>query len=420
MITPRWIFGTHPSEAELAAKETTTSMISDWWREFNTQQEKLEGVFSGQIEWDLQGWMNTQLHAIHPSLMWEFGPAVHGPGHRLVITPESEVHLRPLVNKILIEAPVLDNWEFYPYRLTESAEVAEQSVQARTETSMESIWVKVSILPSHHFGLAFHSPDFAAEDDQLAFNTVFVAVESLLGEETLDKWIGPITVHPVKSARAKSALQKSLKRKDGSGPVAGAVHIHELNALITDLIVETESSLPDTPVREAIEDADWHMYNLDPPPARDDYSRRYDLISSVTMMPAMWESAHGPGYFYSERYSKLGEIFCYVKIDDVDAFEDCEVDERSDLEEALNEELVSAEIGCCMGSGTGLRYAYIDLAIEDMDSAVPIIRKVLQAAAVPTRSWIHFYDSHWSTEWIGVYETSPAPLVEEADLKTDD
>jgi len=40
--------------------------------------------------------------------MWEFGPAVNKEGHRLVITPESAHHLRPLVNRIGQE--ILDKW----------------------------------------------------------------------------------------------------------------------------------------------------------------------------------------------------------------------------------------------------------------------------------------------------------------------
>ena len=44
--------------------------------------------------------MEDTLQAIHPSLMWEYGNAVRGPGHRLVITPESRRFLRPMVRTI--------------------------------------------------------------------------------------------------------------------------------------------------------------------------------------------------------------------------------------------------------------------------------------------------------------------------------
>jgi hypothetical protein len=67
--------------------------------------------------------MVDTLQAIHPSLMWEYGSAMRQPGHRLVITPESRRFLRPMVRTILERAPKIAGWEFYPYRLAETAEL---------------------------------------------------------------------------------------------------------------------------------------------------------------------------------------------------------------------------------------------------------------------------------------------------------
>ena len=91
--------------------------IDAWWAAFQAKAADLDALFSRQAEWDLPGWMQENLQPIHPHLMWEFGPAVEGPGHRLVITPESRRHLRPLVAEMLRRAPPLDGWEFYAYRL---------------------------------------------------------------------------------------------------------------------------------------------------------------------------------------------------------------------------------------------------------------------------------------------------------------
>jgi hypothetical protein len=55
--------------------------IDAWWTTFaaNTQRE----------EWDLPAWMERHLQAIHPCLMWEYGQALTGKGHRLVTWNEA-------------------------------------------------------------------------------------------------------------------------------------------------------------------------------------------------------------------------------------------------------------------------------------------------------------------------------------------
>ena len=63
--------------------------------------------------------MRKHLQAINEHLMWEFGPAVQGKGHRLVVTPESRRYLRPLVRQVLERTPKLGGWDFYLYRLPE-------------------------------------------------------------------------------------------------------------------------------------------------------------------------------------------------------------------------------------------------------------------------------------------------------------
>ena len=88
---------------------------------------------------------------------------------------------------------------------------------------------------------------------------------------------------------------------------------------------------------------------------------------------------------------------------------------RSKFEDALNPALVEANAGGCIGGGSGLRYAYIDMAITDIKRATPIIRKVLAEHQAPTRSWILFNDDDLAAEWIGIYSKTPPPPEVESD-----
>jgi hypothetical protein len=105
--------------------------IDDWWHQFACKANDLDDLFSHRSEWDLPAWMERHLQAISPDLMWEFGRAVRGDGHRLVITPEAEKHLRPMVQTLLERAPSLSGWEFYAHRLPEDLEMAHQMVTVR-------------------------------------------------------------------------------------------------------------------------------------------------------------------------------------------------------------------------------------------------------------------------------------------------
>lgn len=82
-----------------------------------------------KARWDLPRWMDDHLHPIHPKIMWEYGPAVSGDGHRFVLTPESAHELRPLVAKILERAPSIPGWEFYDARLPEDLESMKATVR---------------------------------------------------------------------------------------------------------------------------------------------------------------------------------------------------------------------------------------------------------------------------------------------------
>ena len=77
-------------------------------------------------------------------------------------------------------------------------------------------------------------------------------------------------------------------------------------------------------------------------------------------------------------------MFCYLKLDASDLPSSEIVEFRSKFEDALNPALLDANAGGCIGGGSGLRYAYIDLALTDIKRAAPIIRKVLAEHQAPT------------------------------------
>src|SRR4029453_14791094 len=101
----RWLFPDLTDPQEAAQAREKMQAIERWWQAFQAKATDIGALFSRKSEGDLPRFMEDTLRAIHPRLMWEFGPAVRQQGHRLVITPESQRWLRPLVRTILQRAP---------------------------------------------------------------------------------------------------------------------------------------------------------------------------------------------------------------------------------------------------------------------------------------------------------------------------
>jgi hypothetical protein len=388
----RWRFAAEGYPAETDERARVRDAIGAWWVEFGRKTPDLEAQFTGKAEWDLPAWVNHHLGAIAPGLMWEFGPGVLT-RHRLVITPESQRHLRPLVDEILRLAPRIPDWEFYPYRLAESYEMALATVEARTGGDLSRCLFVAQPGAGNLVDLTFFLPSFTDEDTDRG--PLFVACETLLGEETLDTWIGQI----------------SVKKR---GWLSRGQPLEALREGVEAAIRQIRSTLPDRPCFETSVDADWSLFELKPD-ALDDCPGQADMYVGGTMLPEMWKSVHGGAPFSSARFSRHGETFCYVKIDGSEGLEGTRFADRSEVEDALDEALVPERLGCHVGGGTGRRYSYVDLALTDLERGCEVVRRVLREGNITRRCWIQFFDDVWSHEWIGIHEDAPPPLLHDPD-----
>lgn len=383
----RWRFPDPKDISEGQARAAVEARISDWWRAFEGVAPRLGALFSGRDRWDLPAWMIEHLGAIDPALMWEFGPGMRG-GHRLVITPERERQLRPLTGAIVERAPVLSGWEFYTHRLAESVGDALATVQGRVGTDFASFRVTVRETADAGVDLVFWSRAFEKLGAKAAGDAAFVAAEALLGEEVLDSFVDAIEAAP----------------KPGPGDDV------ELGALASTVADKTESGrarLCPAPFGERADMAAT-LWKLDPP-ERPDYTHQHDLFVGKSTLPEMWMRAHSNRVFSSARFSRFGETFCFVKLDGSQGLDKGGFADKSEIEDALDAALQPAGLGAHVGGGTGRRYSYVDLALRDVDRAIPLIREVLRSGRAPRRTWLLFFDDALRDEWVGIWEDTPQP-----------
>lgn len=396
----RWLF-CEPGAPDYPQKVATSAKIKAWWQAFAPRTADLAAIFSQEKEWDLPGWMESTLQAIHPELMWEYGPAVKTEGYRLVITPESAKHLRPLGAAIVKSAPQIPGWEFYNYRLPEDIEVTQATVEARCGGSLEGIQVRPTIGAGQRVDLHFFSPRASHKDDEQAFSEAFIATETLLGEELLDHWIGEISVEPLPKASLLGGLL------GGKSKPTNLLPLDRLYDTVHAVIRSVTEQLQPQPLYQTIESQQWAVYEMQPEQA-DDYFDRDDILVGGTINPKLAEAMQSSQAFFSGRFSRAGERFCYVKIDGGNEDIQERFQRRGDFEDAINAALIPAKAGCHVGGATGLRYTYVDVALTDVRRGIEGIRQALQPL-VGLRTWILFHDADLCGEWIGLHPNSPPP-----------
>ena len=387
----RWYFADPANPREAVEKQRVLAGMDRWWQAFQTRASDLSRLFSRQTEWDIVSWMNDFLGGVDPRLCWEYGPAKKQEGHRLVITPEGKRWLRPMVTTLLQRAPQIPGWEFYPYRLPEDVPQTINTVNGRVGVNITGALVQAQMGSNRKIDLLWGFPSLRGADQELLMNAAFVATEVLMGEQVLDTWIGGIDL--LDSANVGQTRPLPMDRAQST---VGA------------LIRGAYEQLPTTRAADISVEEGWHNFKLQPEPA-EDYIGKSDLVVGSTRSIEVVQASFASGIFVSSCHSRMGEYFCYLKLDASDVPSEHVVEFRSNFEDALNPQLLQAGVGGCIGGGSGLRYSYIDLALTDVNRAVPIIRQVLAQGRAPLRSWLLFLDDDLAHEWVGVYPQTPEP-----------
>jgi len=393
----RWRFVDPHDRDEAVCRDAVLRRIDRWWDEFTARQHDLKAFFDNAGRWDLSEWMQNTLQAIDPNLMWEFGPALQKAGHRLVITPETQRQLRPLIDVILSRAPTLEGWEFYGHRQPEPLSDVVETVRGLCGGDVLKAMVDARHDGHRRVSLTYYTPDCKSGDcDRKQVElAAFVATEAFLGEAMLDRWIGTIEVMP---------LIQNKPRGDSSRANPFARLQPTVEAIVGSLV----DQLPDEPSYRYVPQGKWNSYELEAEQAPD-FPGRTDLCVAISGRPDVFEALHGGSAFYSDTHTRCNETFCYLKIDGGGEPMSIRASMREQLEGAIDQALIPIQLGCVVGGGTGLRYSYVDLALTDVVPAVSTLRHLAQRGLFPQRSWLLFCDDELGSEWLPLVPNAPPP-----------
>jgi hypothetical protein len=343
--------------------------------------------------------MQDHLQAIEPNLMWEFGPGLQHAGRRLVITPETQRQLRPLINVILSRAPTLEGWEFYGHRPAEQLADVVETVRGLCGGDVSRAMVHARHDGHRRVSLTYYTPeckqvDIDRKQVELA---AFVASEASLGEELLDRWIGAIDVQPLAADKPR-------------GECSRAIAFGRLQPTVEAIVGSLIDQLPEEPCYRFVSKGSWSSYELQPEPATD-YAGRSDMCVAISGRPDVFEALHGGSPFYSDTHSRCNETFCYLKIDGAGEPMAVRAQLRDQIEAAIDQSLLPGQLGCVIGGGTGLRYSYVDLALTDVELAGRALWQLGQRGLFTPRSWLLFCDDELADEWLPVTQSKERPPI---------
>jgi hypothetical protein len=226
-------------------------------------------------------------------------------------------------------------------------------------------------------------------------------VTLLLGEAAAEDWVDQVTLEPAPHGGALSVLQ-SVPDRGSYFPLA------ELPAAFDAAVRGLHAGLPAEPYWASGGEQRWTLLELDVERS-DDYPRQADVALCATFLPEMLRCYLGGSPFASLRFSRHGELFAYLKHESPRGDARAVLAARRVLEDALDAALVTERCGRVVGSGMGVVYSYVDVALSSLERALDVIRTVAGRVGLPRRSWLLFCDSALDGEWAAVHPQAPLP-----------
>lgn len=166
--------------------------IDRFWRFWAQHCADIERAIE---EGTLDDWVeriDTSVHALDKGLEWELGAGSKA-RHYLCISGAGDLALRLIAQRWLSRAPAANaTWEFYPARPGGSKEsfVIET---AGVGFAMADIRVGVTLDVGRAIAhVALFHPAFAQVDEGMRRLVAYLALDSLLGEDDVERWIGAI------------------------------------------------------------------------------------------------------------------------------------------------------------------------------------------------------------------------------------
>jgi len=162
-----------------------------WWAE---SRPRLDALLEAGDEAGLAEALAPAVAAIDEGLAWEIEPGKTA-DQALVVTSAGAPELRPLAHRWAKAAPPPDErWEFHPSRQA-NPQAMELKIQVGgREFAFDQIMLGMRIPPGKpRIDLVVYHPIYPDLDDETRTESALLALDWILGEDEVARWVGDIT-----------------------------------------------------------------------------------------------------------------------------------------------------------------------------------------------------------------------------------
>ncbi|NRQ33518.1 DUF695 domain-containing protein [Nonomuraea sp. NN258] len=197
------LFGRKDEEEEPTGSDDGIAGFWAWWQEARPRIDS--AVAAGQAE-ELQEWLAPAVEAVHPGLVWEVAPGRNA-AHALVVTSAGDAELRALAHRWARAAPESDLlWEFHPSRQANPQAMELTLDVGGYEFALDKLMLGLRVpRGAPRVDVAAYHPIFGELDEDTRMEATLLALDWLLGEDDVARWVGEITAatfQPIDSVAA--------------------------------------------------------------------------------------------------------------------------------------------------------------------------------------------------------------------------
>lgn len=162
-----------------------------WWAE---NRPRLDAMLDAGDETGLAEALAPAVAAIDERLVWEIEPG-RTAAQALVVTAAGAPDVRPLAHRWVRQAPPADErWEFHPSRQPHPNAMELKVQVAGREFAFDQIVLGMRIPPGKpRLDLVVYHPIYPDLDDEARTESALLALDWILGEDEVARWIGDIT-----------------------------------------------------------------------------------------------------------------------------------------------------------------------------------------------------------------------------------
>ena len=192
---------------------------ADFWSWWSGARDRVgTGIVTGGLDQQLIGEITNAVRRVHPAMAWELAPGTSAQ-HALCVSPEGNAEVRQAALRWLASAPPADaTWEYHASKQAASRLVGLGIGSWRFD--LEEMRAITSWNPTRRRAdVRLWHPRFAEAPEKVRLQVAFVFLDSLLGEDDVERWVGEITLLEAPTGgRTPSELKVEIERRKAGSP----------------------------------------------------------------------------------------------------------------------------------------------------------------------------------------------------------